>query len=104
MHLQWALLGLLAASACATHVEPTSLEGSIPCGSDLTCGSGQICLSMESGSECDVNADAGIGQYQEFGWTCTELPADCDGVTQDCFSGMFVSVSADGRYVDRECI
>jgi hypothetical protein len=88
---------------CTSEVKPTSLEGSITCG-EITCGSGQICLSRESGSQCDVNPDAGIGQYQEFGWTCTELPADCDGVTRDCFQGEFVSVSDDGRYVAEACI
>jgi hypothetical protein len=59
---------------------------------------------MESGSQCDVNPDAGIGPYQEFGWTCGGLPADSDGVTSDCFSGPFVYVSEDGRHVERACI
>ncbi|MEO8844817.1 MAG: hypothetical protein ABI591_23720 [Kofleriaceae bacterium] len=88
---------------CTNEVQRTSLEGSITCGS-MTCGSGQICFSMESGSQCDVNPDAGIGQYQEFGWTCGELPTDCDGVTRDCFPDQLTQVSADGRYVDRLCI
>lgn len=70
----------------------------------MTCGSGQICFSMESGSQCDVNPDAGIGQYQEFGWSCGVLPAGCDGVTRDCFPDMFTVVSEDGRYVDQLCI
>ena len=94
---------LLVLAACTSSVKPTSLEGAIPCGG-MTCGSGQICFSMESGSLCDVNPDAGIGPYQEFGWTCGALPADCDGVSRDCFSGKFVYVSDDGRYVDHACI
>jgi hypothetical protein len=94
---------MLCVGCTTTEVKPTSLEGSIPCGS-MTCGSGQICFSMESGSQCDVSSDAGIGQYQEFGWRCGELPADCDGVTRDCFPGMFTTVSDDGRYVDQACI
>ena len=99
--MRWLVLVLCA--GCATEVKPTPLEGSIPCGS-TTCGSGQICFSMESGSQCDVNPDAGIGQYQEFGWHCGELPHDCDGVTRDCFPGQFTVVSSDGRYVDQLCI
>ena len=102
--MRWLVIVLVTIwAACATEVKPTSLEGSIPCGS-MTCGSGQICFSMESGSQCDVNLDAGIGQYQEFGWHCGALPTDCDGVTQDCFTGKFTVVSADGRYVDQLCI
>lgn len=102
--MRWLALALLLVADCTTSsVTPTSLAGSISCGS-ASCGSGQICFSMQSGSLCDVNPDAGIGQYQEFGWTCGELPADCDGVTRDCFSGPFVVVSADGRYVMDECI
>ncbi len=99
--MRW--LVMVVCIGCTNDVKPTSLEGSITCG-PMTCGSGQICFSTESGSQCDVNADAGIGQYQEFGWTCGELPADCDGVTRDCFPGMFDVVSADGRYVIHECI
>jgi len=99
--MRW--LVLILSAGCTGNVKPTSLEGSIPCGA-MTCGSGQICFSMESGSQCDVNLDAGIGPYQEFGWRCEELPADCDGVTRDCFPGKFEVVSDDGRYVDHLCI
>jgi len=46
----------------------------------------------------------GIGQYQEYGWTCLELPTDCDGVTRHCYPGDFTRVSDDGRYVVQLCI
>jgi hypothetical protein len=98
--MRWLLLALCA---CVNGAKPTSLEGTITCGA-MTCGTGQICYSMESGSQCDVNPDAGIGQYQEFGWTCGTLPDDCDGITRDCFSGPFESVSDDGRHVTHLCI
>jgi hypothetical protein len=94
-------LVLVIFAACA--VEPTSLEGPIPCGG-MTCGSGQICFSRESGSQCNVDPEAGIGPYQEFGWTCQELPSGCDGVTRTCFPGDFTRVSDDGRYVVQACI
>jgi hypothetical protein len=83
--------------------EPTSLEGEIPCGG-MTCGSGQICFSMESGSRCGVDPDAGIGEYQQYGWRCQVLPEGCGGVTEQCYDGLFESVSEDGRYVVRGCI
>jgi hypothetical protein len=91
---------LLLFAGCA---EPTDLEGDIPCGG-MTCGTGEICYSRESGSQCNVNLDAGIGQYQEFGWTCRVLPDDCDGITRRCFPGQFTHVSDDGRYVIDSCI
>jgi hypothetical protein len=98
--MRWLIL--IVCAGCTDGAKPTSLEGSITCGA-MTCGSGQLCFSMESGSQCDVNADAGVGPYQEFGWRCGELPAGCD-VTQDCFSGDFTYVSDDGRHVDQACI
>ncbi len=96
------LVLVLCAACTSSNPTPTPLEGAISCGPTLTCGSGQICFSKESGSLCDVNADAGIGQYQDFGWTCESLPAECDGVTRDCFPG--ADVSNDGRYVTDLCI
>ncbi len=95
-------LVIVLCAACTSTPTPTLLEGAISCGPTLTCGSGQICFSQESGSQCDVDADAGIGQYQDFGWTCESLPTDCDGVTRDCFPGAVVS--DDGRYVSHLCI
>ncbi len=98
--MRWLIFAMLAA---CSELTPTSLDGPITCGA-ATCGSGQICVSQESGSQCDVDPANGIGQYQEFGWTCAELPADCDGVTRDCFPGQLEIVSDDGRYVVEECI
>jgi hypothetical protein len=98
--MRWLILVLVA--SCAADPKPTSLEGSITCGS-MMCGSGEICFSMDSGSQCDVNLDAGIGEYQQFGWRCGTLPDGCD-VTQECFTDKFTIVSDDGRYVDQECI
>lgn len=97
--MRWLVLILCA--GCA--VEPTSLEGEIPCGG-MTCGSGQICFSRESGSQCGVDPANGIGQYQEYGWRCEELPDNCDGVTRQCFPGSLVRVSDDGRYVVDPCV
>ncbi len=97
--MRWLSLVLLA--GCA--VEPTSLEGQIPCGG-MSCVSGQICFSQESGSQCWVSPESGIGQYQEFGFRCRELPDDCDGVTSQCFEGSSFGVSDDGRYVVHRCI
>ena len=100
--MRWLVLALVAGCASNT-AQKTNLEGSIECGG-MTCGSGQICFSQDSGSQCDVNLDAGIGPYQQFGWTCGSLPAECDGVTRDCFTSQWDVVSADGRYVDHLCI
>ena len=100
------LLFLTVVAGCVLSNRPpskTNLEGSITCG-PITCGSGQICFSREAGSQCDVNYDAGIGEYQEFGWTCGTLPADCDGITRDCFTDRWDVVSADGRSVAHLCI
>ncbi len=99
--MKWLLL--LCLGCTTSELRRTSLEGSISCGG-LTCGSGQICFSEESGSLCDVNPDAGIGPYQQYGWRCGELPASCDGVTRDCFADRWTFVSEDGRYVDHACI
>lgn len=45
------LVLMVLVAGCFNDVEPTSLEGPISCGAK-TCGSGQICFSMESGSQC----------------------------------------------------
>ncbi|HEY0250695.1 MAG TPA: hypothetical protein VGC41_04180 [Kofleriaceae bacterium] len=95
--MRWLLLLCIG----CTQPQRTSLEGSITCG-PMTCSSGQVCQSRESGSQCEVNLDAGVGPYQEYGWTCVELPPGCDGVTRDCFPEDVVS--ADGRYVTYLCI
>ena len=102
--MRWLLCIFLI--GCVNNVTPTSLDGSFVCG-PKTCGTGQVCVTESSGSQCDVNADAGIGQYQTFSWDCVELPAACDGVTScACISGggAFCTVSAEGREVDTGCI
>ena len=105
--MRW-LVPFVFATGCTSSgssgsVQKTNLEGTITCG-PMTCGSGQLCFSTESGSQCDVNPDAGIGQYQQFGWACGSLPPDCDGVTRDCLPDRWDVVSEDGRYVDHLCI
>jgi len=81
-----------------------SLDGPISCGKN-TCGSGEVCVIAEAGSQCGVNADAGVGPYQEYSWTCMALPRECDGVlTCDCMSRSYCDVSDDGRTLHYGCI
>ena len=73
------LLLLLAACAEPRSPSPISLDGPHPCGAH-TCTSGQVCVIEETGSQCGVNYDAGIGPYDEVSWTCVDLPKECNGV------------------------
>ncbi|MFT3700418.1 MAG: hypothetical protein QM831_45155 [Kofleriaceae bacterium] len=98
--MKWLLL--LTVVGCATEFKRTDLSGSIECGSS-SCGSGEVCYSEESGEQCLVNPDAGIGQYQEFGWHCGTLPDGCV-YTPDCITDQWTRVSEDGRHIDHLCI
>lgn len=101
--MRWLLLvGLLACSH--EDVQRPSLEGPHACGPSA-CTTGQVCVIVESGSQCGVNADAGIGQYQEYSWTCVDLPKACDGIPScDCVPGGGLCFGADGRDVHYGCI
>jgi hypothetical protein len=87
-------------------VERPSLEGDYTCG-PKTCTSGQICIVESSGSQCQVNYDAGVGQYQPYAWTCIDLPAACDGVPScDCVDtpGICSGPGDDGRELNAGCL
>ncbi|HEY5937638.1 MAG TPA: hypothetical protein VIU61_23485 [Kofleriaceae bacterium] len=91
--------------ACAEDVKP-SLEGPYTCGPQ-TCGSGQICVTVESGSQCGVNPETGVGPYEVYSWSCVDLPDSCDGVPScDCVNGGAICFgpSEDGREVAFGCI
>ncbi len=101
--MKWLLL--LSLVAC-TEAKKPDLSGPFACGS-ATCGSGQICVTYSSGSQCDVNADAGIGQYQIEAEQCIDLPQACDGVPScDCvtYRGLCFGSAAGGRELDFGCI
>ena len=98
------VLGILLVVGCATEGQRPSLEGPYVCGPE-TCGSGQICVTVESGSQCGVDPERGIGQYQVYSWTCVDLPSACDGVPScDCVSGGALCFGAEGREVAFGCI
>ena len=102
--MRW--LPLLFLFACGEDVERPSLEGEITCDTK-TCSTGQICIIESSGSQCQVDYDAGIGQYQVLSATCIDLPAECDGLPScDCVSGpgMCFGVSQNGRQLSFGCI
>lgn len=96
----------LSLIGCTSSGQRPSLEGPFECGPH-TCNSGEICITESAGSQCWVNEDAGIGQYQTVSWDCVELPKDCDGIPScDCTGGggICLGVSAGGREVDFGCI
>ena len=102
--MRWLVLVFLM--ACAEDVKRPSLEGPYTCGPQ-TCGSGQICVTVESGSQCGVNPDTGVGQYEVYSWSCVDLPDSCDGVPScDCVTGGAICFgpSDDGREVAFGCI
>jgi hypothetical protein len=81
-----------------------SLDGLYPCGPH-TCTSGQICVTESAGSQCQVNADAGIGPYDTYSWMCEALPAACDGIPScSCAGGLGLCLAAGNREVDYGCI
>jgi hypothetical protein len=95
---------ILFVVACGSTVKP-DLSGSYGCGSN-TCGSGQICVEVYAGSQCDVNLDAGIPEYGLARADCEELPASCDGALScECAGGsQLCIVSGNGRELDLDCI
>ena len=96
---------ILFGVACSNEAPRPSLEGPYTCG-PKTCGTGQVCVVVSSGSRCGVN-DAGVGEYQEYSWTCVDLPAACDGYPScDCVGGgaLCFGVSEDARRIDYGCI
>jgi hypothetical protein len=108
--MRWLVLGLLV--GCSTigigddGAKRPSLDGPYACGSK-SCSTGQICVTGESGSQCQVNYDAGIGQYQTYSWTCVDVPAECDGIPScDCVTGpgLCFGPSEDGRTIAFGCI
>jgi hypothetical protein len=102
--MRWLSLVLLV--ACVdSKPQPIPLDRPFTCGG-LTCGSGEICTSQESGSQCDVNEDAGIGPYQDFDFHCEKLPDACDGYPScECVFGRTQFCSGDGtRWLTVECI
>lgn len=108
--MRWlALMCLVACSQIGVgddDVERPSLEGPYACGSNM-CSSGQICITESAGSQCQVNEDAGIGQYETYRWSCIDLPAECNGLPScDCVSGpgLCFGLSSDGRTLDFGCI
>jgi len=96
---------LMACSEGDVKLTP-SLEGPYVCGPQ-TCTTGQICITVESGSQCGVDPENGIGQYQVYSWTCIDLPKACDGSPScDCVSGgaLCYGPVGDGREVAFGCI
>ncbi|HEY4180112.1 MAG TPA: hypothetical protein VGM90_24890 [Kofleriaceae bacterium] len=102
--MKWFPLVLLLAYGCDVDEKRPSLEAGYACG-PKTCGENEYCSVKESGSQCGVDEDAGIGTYQEYGWTCLAVPPACDGRPACiCDGNQFCSVSDDGRTIDEECI
>ena len=107
--MKWifALVLAVVANACAGDAgKKPDLSGPYSCGQQ-TCGSGQICVTYESGSQCDVNADAGIGPYQIEAQECIDLPTACHGVPScDCvtYRGECFGVTSQGREMSFGCI
>lgn len=103
--MRWLAILLFAActSSGAVKKKP-DLSGPHPCGKAM-CTSGQICITESAGSQCWVNADAGIGPYDEVSATCIDLPAACDGIPScDCVSGEGLCLGAGDRDVSYGCI
>jgi hypothetical protein len=84
--MKWLAVTVVALVACTSHGSKPNLEGSVPCG-DAMCTSGQLCVTETTGSQCGVNEDAGIGQYEIIAQYCIDLPADCGGFPScDCIT------------------
>jgi hypothetical protein len=104
--MRWLLPILIAAAACSEDRVRPSLEGPYVCG-PKTCETGEVCLTLESGSQCGVDPEHGIGQYQPYDWSCVPLPAECDGVPDcDClaYGAICFGPLGDGREVSFGCI
>jgi hypothetical protein len=98
------VLVLLVTASCTAARDKPSLEGPYACGGN-TCGTGQICVTLESGSLCGVTED--VPPYTVFSYTCLDLPAACEGIPEcDCLSGggICFGPSDDGRTVAFGCI
>jgi hypothetical protein len=104
--MRWLVLLLFLCACGGEDVERPSLEGPYDCGAK-TCSTGQICVTGSAGSQCQVNEDAGIGQYQTYSWECVDLPPACNGLPScDCVTGpgLCFGPSGDGRTIDFGCI
>jgi hypothetical protein len=66
-----AAIALALFTGCADHVQVTSLDGDIACGS-LTCGGGQLCKAFEPHPN------------EPLQYSCATVPAACD--VFDCVS------------------
>jgi hypothetical protein len=103
--MRW--LVILVFAACTSNgavKHKPDLSGPYACGR-ATCTSGQICVTESAGSQCWVNADAGIGPYDEVSAMCVDLPVACDGIPScDCVSGQGLCFGAGDREVDYGCI
>ena len=101
--MRWLMILVLV--SCTGEGQRPSLEGPYTCG-PKTCTSGQVCVVETTGSQCGVNYDAGIGQYQEISWGCVTPPASCDGFPScDCITGpgQCFGVSEDFRRLNFGC-
>jgi hypothetical protein len=102
--MRW--LALMVLFACGEDVDKPALEGPYACDTK-SCSTGQICILETAGSQCQVNPDAGIDQYEVLSSACVDLPTACDGVPScDCVQGpgMCFGASFDGRTVTFGCI
>jgi hypothetical protein len=101
--MRW--IAVLVVFACVGRGPKPDLSSPYPCGKN-TCTANQLCETVEAGSQCDVDLDAGIPPYGIASQTCVDLPAACDGYpSNECICGNddhFCHVS--GRDISRECI
>jgi hypothetical protein len=101
--MRW-LAVMLVLAACGEDAAKPSLEGDYTCG-PMTCTTGQICIVESAGSQCMVNEDAGVGQYEPYAWYCVDLPDACDGVPScDCVNTPGLCFGATGRELNAGCI
>jgi len=102
--MRWLAILLFAACTSSGAVKKPDLSGPYACGK-ATCTSGQICITESAGSQCWVNADAGIGPYDEVSAMCSDLPAACDGIPScDCVVGAGLCLGVSDREVSYGCI
>jgi hypothetical protein len=87
----------------APAVGSDALVGDVACGS-ATCHTGQLCVVVTSGTQCDVNYDAGIGPDQIIMQYCADVPAACgDTPTCDCFQCYGLCFDIEGRTAGCGC-
>jgi hypothetical protein len=104
--MRW--LAIFALCACGKTIGnsemTTPLDGPFECVTTL-CAPGQVCVVVSSGSQCWVNPDAGIGQYQPVEWDCVDMPTECHGTLScDCLTCEGMCFGASGRELDCGCI